>query len=106
MRDTEVTFDILPGGSVIGGPLVQNTAVENTNVSGVQSDSISLTGNTLAANTTFTLFLQAGQGSVMQGNNFGFEAIQLNGVIIPETSSLLFVLASVFGLFFVRARRW
>ena len=95
-RDTEVTFDLTTGGSsVFGGPLAQNTAIVDTRSNGVQSDSIALTG-TLAANTTYTIFVQAGDATT-NGNNFGFDAIDIHGEIltaVPEPGSL-----AVLGLF-------
>ena len=100
IRNTEVTFDLTTGGaSVFGGPIAQNTANINTNTgatpggvpngtAGTQSASISLTG-TLAANTTYTLFVQAGDATT-GGNNFGFDAIDIHGTIstVPEPGSL------------------
>ena len=98
VRNTEVTFDLTTGGSsVVGGPIAQNTANVATHAGGVgvQSDSIALTG-TLAANTTYTIFVQAGDATT-DGNNFGFDAIDIHGEIltaIPEPGSL-----AVLGLF-------
>ena len=96
LRNTEVTFDLTTGGSsVFAGPIAQNTAIVNTRSNGVQSDSIALTG-TLAANTTYTIFVQAGDATT-DGNNFGFAAIDIHGEIltaVPEPGSL-----AVLGLF-------
>ena len=107
IRNTEITFDILDssGVSVLGGPFVQNTANLNTRDLGVQTDSISLIGSSLAANTTFTLFLQAGDATT-GGNNFGFEAITLNSVeatAVPEPSSVAFL--CMIGLVGLKRRR-
>ena len=80
---------------MFAGPIAQNTAIVNTRGSGVQSDSIALTG-TLAANTTYTIFVQAGDATT-DGNNFGFAAIDIHGEIltaVPEPGSL-----AVLGLF-------
>ena len=97
LRNTEVTFDLTTGGSSVfaAGPIAQNTAIVNTRSNGVQSDSIALTG-TLAANTTYTIFVQAGAATTT-GNNFGFAAIDIHGEIltaVPEPGSL-----AVLGLF-------
>ena len=115
IRDTEITIDIRDAGlsSVISGPIVQNTPNINTNtgatpggvpngVAGTQTNSIDLMGNTLASNTTFTLFVQAGDATT-DGNNFGFDAITLRGIVVPEpSSSLLFGLS---GLALLARRR-
>ena len=73
---------------MFAGPIAQNTAIVNTRGNGVQSDSIALTG-TLAANTTYTIFVQAGDATTV-GNNFGFDAIDIHGEIltVPEPGSL------------------
>ena len=115
IRDTEITIDIRDAGmsSVISGPIVQNTPNINTNtgatpggvppgVPGTQTNSIDLIGNTLAANTTFTLFVQAGDATT-DGNNFGFDAITLSGTIVPEPSSSL--LLGLSGLALLARRR-
>jgi len=91
-------FDVTAGGSsVVGGPLVQNTGNVNTATAGVQTGTFGLTGLSLAANTNYTIFLQAGDATT-GGNNFGFEAIRLNAVTVPEPSSLTLFGISVFGL--------
>ena len=112
IRDTEITIDIRDAGmsSVISGPIVQNTPSINTNTGagapnnmiGTQTNSIDLMGNTLAANTTFTLFVQAGDATT-GGNNFGFDAITLSGTIVPEPSSSL--LLGLSGLALLARRR-
>ena len=92
LRDTEITFDLVDvssGSSVFsGGPLVDNTPVVNTSPSGLggsQTDEFDLTGTTLAANTTFQIFVQAGDATTA-GNNFGFDSITLNGNVVESTA--------------------
>lgn len=104
LRNTEVTFDILSSGSsVISGPEVLITPIVNTGngsgsvdpgSSGTQNSSIDLTGESLLANTTYELFIQAGDATT-GGNNFGFDNITLEGTVVtsavPEPSSALLV---------------
>ena len=94
LRDTEITFDLvdlLSGNSVLsGGPIVENTAEVNTGTGGtnptnsVQTEDFDLTGTTLAANTTFQIFVQAADGVLGGGNNFGFDSITLNGEVVES----------------------
>ena len=115
LRDTEVTVDIIDvatGQSVFGGVLVQNTPVVNTGNgngsptgnSGTQFSSFDISGFSLAANTQFQIFLQAGDATTI-GNNFGFDAFRVTGEIaaVPEPSSL--AVLGVCGLFAVARRR-
>ena len=92
LRGTEITFDLIQeGSSVISGPLELDTGAINTVNDGVQTNAFDLTGAaTLDANTTYTIFLQAGDDpATPDGNNFGFEAITLTGTVVPEPSSAL-----------------
>ena len=94
IRDTEITFDLVDlssGSSVFsGGPIVDNTAEVNTGTGGtnptnsVQTEDFDLTGTTLAANTTFQIFVQAADGVLGGGNNFGFDSITLNGTVVES----------------------
>ena len=106
-RNTTVTVDVLTGGlSVVGGQQFVVTPTVNTGngsgsqntppSSGTQFSSIPLTG-TLAANTTYTLFLQASDAST-GGNNFGFDEFSIHGEVnvVPEPGSALLV--GLFGL--------
>lgn len=92
-RDANYTVEIRDsGGAVLGGSTI-NTDNINTNpgASGPQTITFDLSSVTLAANTDYTLFVEAAQGDGPAGNNTGFDEFVLNGTVIPEPSSALLI---------------
>ena len=96
-RDANYTVEIRDssGTALAGSSVTINTDNINTNpgASGPQTINFDLTGVTLAANTDYSLFVQAGVADGPAGNNTGFDALTLNGtlVAVPEPSSALLV---------------
>ena len=114
VRDTALTLGITDAGAAtellnsVGVPTSVNTADVNTSDAAdrPQTQTFDLTAGSspivLAANTTYEIFIQAGDATT-GGNNFGIDAITLNGALVPEPSSL--ALLGLGGLLVLRRRR-
>lgn len=105
IRDANYTFEIRDslGVALAGTSSTINTPNINTSIAGPQTISFDLSGVTLAADTDYTLFIQAADADGPNGNNTGFDAITLNGTIVPEPSSAL--LTGLAASFFLLRRR-
>ena len=99
VRNTELTLEITDLGmntellNSVGIPNAVNTMSANTSnaENRPKTETFDLTAGSapivLAANTNYEIFIQAGDATT-SGNNFGIDAITLNGTLVPKPSSL------------------
>lgn len=88
LRDANYTVEIRDSSDTVlpGSNSTINTDNVNTTAMGPQTIVFDLTGVTLAANTEYTLFVEAADSDGPAGNNTGFDAITLNstGGVLPS----------------------
>ncbi|MBK1829102.1 PEP-CTERM sorting domain-containing protein [Verrucomicrobiaceae bacterium R5-34] len=99
------TLDISTGGSsILGSPVSDSISTNGPTSGGSPDSSLSLTGTTLSANTTYEFSLSAAKLDGTNGYFVDVDTFTINGEAVPEPSSLTLLGLAAFGLTWRRRR--